>query len=86
MGEQIPEKLCGRALSAADAEVIREQIRLAEPANRAEIARRVCRQPEWHNARGEPKLVSARVGRCGCTALALSSCRRCGAATAMAAR
>ncbi len=62
MGEQIPEKLCGRALSAADVEVIREQIRLAEPANRAEIARRVCRELEWHNARGEPKLMSARVG------------------------
>jgi hypothetical protein len=60
--EQIPEKLCGRPLSVADLEVIREQIRLAEPANRAEIARRVCRALRWTNALGEPKLMSARVG------------------------
>jgi len=52
--EQIPEKLCGRPLSVADLEVIREQIRLAEPANRAEIARRVCRALRWTNALGEP--------------------------------
>ncbi|MGA7981961.1 MAG: hypothetical protein WCA32_17275, partial [Chromatiaceae bacterium] len=62
MNEQIREKLCGRALSVADIEIIREQIRLAEPANRAEIARRVCRALDWKNARGEPKLMSARVG------------------------
>ncbi len=62
MDEQIPEKLCGRPLSVADLEVIREQIRLAEPANRAEIARRVCRALRWTNALGEPKLMSARVG------------------------
>jgi hypothetical protein len=62
VNEQIREKLCGRALSVADIEIIREQIRLAEPANRAEIARRVCRALDWKNARGEPKLMSARVG------------------------
>ncbi len=62
MSEQRPEKLCGRALSAADLEVIREEIGRAEPANRAEIARRVCRALEWTNALGEPKLMSARVG------------------------
>ena len=62
MSEQRPEMLCGRALSAADLEVIREAIRRAEPANRAEIARRVCRALEWTNALGEPKLMSARVG------------------------
>jgi hypothetical protein len=60
--EQIPEKLCGRSLSVADIAVIREQIRRAEPANRAEIARRVCRALGWTNALGEPKLMSARVG------------------------
>jgi hypothetical protein len=60
--EQRPEKLCGRTLSTADLEVIRAQIRLAEPANRAEIARRVCRALDWSNALGEPKLMSARVG------------------------
>ena len=62
MDEQLPEKLCGRPLSIADIAVIREQIRLAEPANRAEIARRVCRALDWTNALGEPKLMSARVG------------------------
>ena len=62
MDEQIPEKLCGRALSAADVEVIRREIRLADPMNRAEIARRVCRSLDWTNALGEPKLMSCRVG------------------------
>jgi len=62
MGGQITERLCGRALSEADVEAIRREIRLADPANRAEIARRVCRTLGWSNARGEPKLMSARVG------------------------
>ena len=62
MGEQIPERLCGRALSEADLETIRREIPQADPANRAEIARRVCRALGWNNARGEPKLMSARVG------------------------
>jgi len=62
MGGQIPEKLCGRPLSAADVEAIRREIRLAEPPIRSEIARRVCRALEWTNVRGEPKLMSARVG------------------------
>ena len=43
MGEQIPEKLCGRPLSAADMETIRREIHLADPPIRSEIARRVCR-------------------------------------------
>jgi hypothetical protein len=62
MGGQIPERLCGRALSEADLETIRREIRLGDSANRAEIARRVCRALGWNNARGEPKLMSARVG------------------------
>jgi hypothetical protein len=62
MEEQVPQRLCGRALSEADLAVIRREIALAEPVNRAEIARRVCRALEWTNARGEPKLMSARVG------------------------
>ncbi len=62
MGEKIPQKLCGRLLNAADVEVIRREIRQAEPANRAEIARRVCRALDWTNALGQPKLMSARVG------------------------
>jgi len=62
MGGQIPEKLCGRPLSAADVETIRREIRLAQPPIRSEIARRVCRALEWTNALGQPKLMSARVG------------------------
>ena len=62
MGGQIPEKLCGRALSAADVQTIRREIRLADPPIRSEIARRVCRALAWTNALGEPKLMSARVG------------------------
>ena len=62
MGEQIPEKLCGRPLSAADMETIRREIRLADPPIRAEIARRVCRALDWTNALGQPKLMSCRVG------------------------
>jgi hypothetical protein len=62
MGGQIPERLCGRTLSAADLETIRREIDLADPPIRAEIARRVCRALAWSNARGEPKLMSARVG------------------------
>ncbi len=62
MGRQIPEKLCGRPLSAADMETIRREIQLAEPPIRSEIARRVCRALAWTNAQGKPKLMSARVG------------------------
>ena len=62
MGEQIPEKLCGRPLSGADLETIRREIRLADPPIRAEIARRVCRALAWTNALGQPKLMSCRVG------------------------
>jgi hypothetical protein len=62
MGGEVAQKLCGRALSAADVEAIRREIRLADPLTRSEIARRVCRALDWTNARGEPKLMSARVG------------------------
>ncbi len=62
MGEQIPEKLCGRPLSAADMETIRREIRLADPPIRSEIARRVCRALAWTNTLGQPKLMSCRVG------------------------
>ncbi len=60
--EQLPQRLCGRPLSEADLGAIRQQIVLADPPNRAEIARRVCRVLDWTNTLGEPKLMSARVG------------------------
>ena len=62
MERQIPAKLCGRPLSAADVETIRREIRLADPPIRAEVARRVCRALAWTNALGQPKLMSCRVG------------------------
>ena len=62
MAERLPTRLCGRVLSAADLETIRQEVRLADPPVRAEVARRVCRALEWTDALGRPKLMSARVG------------------------
>jgi hypothetical protein len=60
--EQLPRQLCGRPLREEDLAAIRREIVLADPPNRAEIARRVCRALDWTNALGEAKLMSARVG------------------------
>jgi hypothetical protein len=62
MGAGIPGKLCGRPFDEADLERIRAEIVAAEPPQRSEIARRVCRALEWTDALGRPKLMSARVG------------------------
>lgn len=62
MEEEIGHRLCGRPLSAAEVERIRQAIARADPPLRSEIARRVCQALDWSNARGEPKLMSARVG------------------------
>ena len=62
MGEETGHRVCGRRLSEADLAAIRGEIALADPPNRAEIARRVCRRLDWRNAKGEAKLMSARVG------------------------
>jgi hypothetical protein len=62
MGEETGHRVCGRTLSEADLAAIRREIALADPPNRAEIARRVCRLLDWTNAKGEAKLMSARVG------------------------
>ena len=43
----IPARLVGRPFGAVPLGVIREQVRLAQPANRAEVARRVCVALEW---------------------------------------
>lgn len=60
--EQRGQRLCGRPLREGELAAIRREIGLADPPNRAEIARRVCRVLDWTNALGEPKLMSARVG------------------------
>jgi Druantia protein DruA len=62
MEAEIPSRLCGRAFTGADLERIREEIVAADPPQRSEIARRVCRALEWTDARGRPKLMSTRVG------------------------
>lgn len=62
MEEQIPSKLCGRAFTQADLERIRRAIVAADPPQRSEIARRVCRALDWTDVLGRPKLMSARVG------------------------
>ena len=62
MGQEVVRRVCGRTLSEADMAAIRREIAMADPPNRAEIARRVCRLLDWTNAKGEAKLMSARVG------------------------
>jgi hypothetical protein len=62
MGEAIGSKLCGRPFDGSDLETIRGEILAANPPLRSEIARRVCRALQWSDARGRPKLMSARVG------------------------
>lgn len=62
MADGCVAKLCGRALSAADLEIIRTAVREADPPQRAEIARRVCAALDWVDVQGRPKLMSARVG------------------------
>lgn len=62
MAKPLPRWLGGRALSAGELKSIRREVRLAEPAVRAEVARRVCRVLGWTDALGRPKLMSCRVG------------------------
>lgn len=57
----IPERLVGRDFSAQALECIREEANRSEAGTRAAIARRVCQRLEWYNAKGDPKLMSARV-------------------------
>jgi hypothetical protein len=57
----IPPRLCGKRFGAAELSVVREQARLAQPATRAEVARRVCRALQWRSPGGADQLMSARV-------------------------
>jgi hypothetical protein len=54
--------LLGRPFGPEQLGIIREQVRLAQPANRAEIARRVCVALQWRSPGGALPLMSARVG------------------------
>lgn len=62
MNKRIPSKLRGRAFAEAELEWIRREIGLADPPQRSEIPRRVCRALDWTDALGRPKLMSAQVG------------------------
>ncbi|EIC23079.1 DUF4338 domain-containing protein [Thiorhodovibrio frisius] len=62
MDQAIPSRLCGRPFNETDLARLRQEIALAQPPLRAEIARRVCRALEWTDIQGRPKLMSARVG------------------------
>ena len=56
MAKGLPRWLGGRVLSAGELQSIRRHAQLAEPAVRAEVARRVCRVLGWTDAAGRPKL------------------------------
>jgi Domain of unknown function (DUF4338) len=62
MGAVLASTRCGRPFDVADLERIRREIVAADPPLRSEIARRVCRALAWTDARGRPKVMSARVG------------------------
>lgn len=54
-------RLCGRDFSAHDLTIIKREIDLAQPRQRTEIARRVCRALGWVDGLERPKLMSCRV-------------------------
>jgi hypothetical protein len=56
-----PARLLGRPFGPQALSAIREEISLARPRLRAEIARRVCQRLAWRNPRGQDALMSARV-------------------------
>jgi len=60
-GTAVPARLMGRSFGAETLAVVREQVRLAQPANRAEVARRVCVALQWRSPGGSYQLMSARV-------------------------
>lgn len=58
----VPAKLCGKPFGLSGQAIVHEEL-LRNPApNRAELARRVCARLDWHDAKGHPQLMSARVG------------------------
>ena len=59
---EIPAKLCGKTFGLSGLATVQEELRRKPAPNRAELARRVCARLDWHNAKGHPQLMSARVG------------------------
>lgn len=58
----VPKKLLGRPFDLEKLEAIREEILLAKPSNREEIARRVCRRLDWKSPGDRYQVMSAKVG------------------------
>lgn len=52
----------GRCFDRETLETIREEIAMSKPANREEIARRVCRRLAWKSPGGQYQVMSAKVG------------------------
>jgi hypothetical protein len=61
MVAKLPKRLCGGGFGWEQLEIVRSEIADSPGENRAEIARRVCRELGWVNAGGEPRAMSARV-------------------------
>jgi hypothetical protein len=53
--------MLGKPFGASALQAIREEIRLANPKTRAEIARRICERLEWKNPLGRAQVMTARV-------------------------
>lgn len=58
----IPVVLCGKPFGREGLTVAIEELERSPAPNRAELARRLCERLDWHNAGGQPQLMSARVG------------------------
>ncbi len=58
---ELPKRVCGWAFGERELEIVQRQIRESEPAQRAEIARRVCQALGWKDTLGQAKLMSCRV-------------------------
>lgn len=58
----LPRRLLGKPFDRSVLEAIQQEIEKANPQNRSEIARRVCRRLDWRSPNGNDQLMSARVG------------------------
>ena len=59
---RIPGKLLGKPFGIKGLNAVLEEIQVADPLNRAEIARRVCKRLNWKSPGGQYQFMSARVG------------------------
>jgi hypothetical protein len=61
MTSDVSEKLCGKPFGLSGLATVQQEL-LRKPApNRAELARRMCAPLDWHDPKGRPQLMSARV-------------------------